>query len=276
MNNITTARETIGIIEEGGYVFGGRTVRLTSGDPAAVEVISPEKGKALVQKMRPAPGGTMCRFTLTGEDSFQAAARFQRPLVMNFANAHSPGGGFLLGANAQEEALCRCSTLYASISSKAAKEMYRFNNTHPSRVESDYMLLSEDVCVFRGPDLALLEKPFNVGVVTVPAPNRRGAAMLASKALCAGVMGDRIRVMCAAAAEKGYRDLILGAWGCGAFGNDPKTVSGLFREILIDENFGSYFDNVCFAIYGRPDSKNAAAFSQTFEKELDTKKSPAI
>lgn len=100
----------------------------------------------------------MCKVSVINADSFQAARQYENPLVMNFANAHNPGGGFKLGANAQEEALCRCSTLYASITSKEASKMYLYNNTHLSTVESDYMLYSPDVCVFRDEQYELLEE----------------------------------------------------------------------------------------------------------------------
>ena len=175
---------------------------------------------------------------------------------MNFANAHHAGGGFRLGANAQEEALCRCSTLYSSIKSEAAAAMYKYNNSHISCFESDNMLLSEEVCVFRDEKCELLEKPFQVAVVTIPAPNRRGAALIAAKSAVAETMTRRIRIMLAAAADHGYKNLVLGAWGCGAFGNSPADVSEYFRTVLIDEEFGRLFDEVCSAVYGKNDRKN--------------------
>lgn len=117
-----------------------------------------------------------CSFFLVDADSFQAAAGLENPLVMNFANARHPGGGFLSGARAQEESLCRCSTLYASIASDKGREMYQYNKDHPSPTDSDYMLLSPDVCVFRDIDGLFLEKPFSVSVWTMPAPDKWGRA----------------------------------------------------------------------------------------------------
>ena len=66
------------------------------------------------------------------------------------------------------------------------------------------------------------------------------------------------------AAENGYRSLILGAWGCGAFGNSPDDVSKAFRTALLDDGLGRYFSDVCFAIYGPEDGKNFLAFRNTF------------
>ncbi len=258
MNNIATAKESIKITRDRHYTLNGREVVLPDGDFTAAEVISPEEGTRLTA--REIPEGTMCAVTVTTEDSFQAARRYQSPCVMNFANAHHPGGGFLLGANAQEEALCRCSTLYASISSETAAKMYRFNNTHVSTVESDYMLYSPNVCVFRNERCELIEEPFIVSVITVPAPNRFGAAMLASEKTVRETMLRRIRIVLAAAAAHGNRELVLGAWGCGAFGNDPQKVAAYFRQVIADEGFGRSFSEICFAIYGSPDSRNYTAF----------------
>lgn len=262
MNNISIAKETIKITKNGGYILSGKEIRLIGGDHRAIEIYSPERGAALVEKM--AVGGELCRITTTAEDSFQAARRYFGACVLNFANAHHAGGGFLLGANAQEESLCRCSTLYASISSKPAAEMYHFNNTHPNAVESDYMLYSPDVCVFRDHKYNFLEEPFSVSVITAPAPNRRGAAMLASSELIEKTFVRRIRILLAIAAEHGHKDLVLGAWGCGAFGNRPDDVSEFFRTVLIDEGFGRLFDEVCFAVYGSEEGKNYRAFKSRF------------
>ena len=262
MNNMAIAQESIKITKEQRYVLNGREIELPAADHSAVEVYSPERGIGLLSE--PIPQGTMCRICVTNEDSFQAARRYDHPLVMNFANAHHAGGGFLIGANAQEEALCRCSTLYASINSKAAEEMYHYNNTHASPVESDYMLYSPDVCVFRNEKCELLETPFTAAVITVPAPNRYGAAMIVSKNTIRDTMCRRIRIMLKAAAKHGHKDLVLGAWGCGAFGNSPEDVSLFFREIIIDETYGNMFDEICFAIYGSTESRNYTAFYHTF------------
>ena len=264
MNNITIANETIKITADGFYEKDGKRVELPKYSFTAVTAYSPEKGAELL-KNTDVPDGKMCEITVTSEDSFNAASRFDTPFVMNFANAHKAGGGFRLGANAQEEALCRCSTLYASITSDGAKEMYRYNNTHLSSVESDYMLYSPDVCVFRGHHCELLEAPFMASVITVPAPNRRGAALLASGKKIAETMTRRIRIMLAIAAEHGHKNLVLGAWGCGAFGNKPDEVSEYFRKVIVDEGYGRFFDNICFAVYGKEDGRNILAFRKTFE-----------
>lgn len=266
MNNIKIANETISITKAGQYELNGRKIMLTSKSPDDVNVYSPEAGSGLIEKYSASDkSGDMCSITVTNEDSFTAASRFNNPLVMNFANAHGAGGGFRLGANAQEEALCRCSTLYASISSDKAAEMYKYNNTHLSSVESDYMLLSQNVCVFRDHKCQLIEEPFNVGVITIPAPNKRGAALFASNKKINETILRRIRIMLCIAAENGYRDLILGAWGCGAFGNSPVDVSSAFRQAIVDERMGSFFDNVCFAVYGSETGKNYISFKKTFE-----------
>ncbi len=266
MNNIEIANETLKITDEKFYMLGDKKIELLPLNFAAVEVVTPEFGTSLAQKyVNMSKDGKMCSFKVTNEDSFQAAHRYDNPFVMNFANAHHAGGGFRLGANAQEEALCRCSTLYASIKSDAAAVMYRYNNSHISRVESDHMLLSEEVCVFRNEKCELLEKPFYAAVVTIPAPNRHGAALIASKSLVAETMTRRIRIMLAVAAEHRYKNLVLGAWGCGAFGNSPTDVSEYFRTVLVDEEFGCFFDEVCFAVYGKPDGKNITEFRKKFE-----------
>lgn len=263
MNYIKIAKETIKITKEKKYVYDNQEVCLPECDYSDVKVYSPEDGERLLGEYTMENHNT-CKIVITSEDSYQAAARYDNPLVMNFANAHNPGGGFQLGATAQEEALCRCSTLYESISSKKAEEMYKYNNQNLSQVESDYMLLSE-VCVFRNNKCELLKNPFMVGVITVPAPNRIGAAMFASDKKVADAMIRRIRIMLLIAKENGYKNLVLGAWGCGAFHNKPETVAEYFKQVLLEENYGQYFDKVCFAIYGSENGKNITAFRKCFE-----------
>lgn len=261
------ANETIKITAARKYETGGKTIELPALDYKMVEVFSPEDGRKLLEEdISQYFGEKLCEIEVTGEDSFAAARRLEKPLVMNFANARYVGGGFLAGARAQEESLCRCSTLYASIKSSKAAEMYHYNRSHKSRVASDYMLLSPQVCVFRNEKYQLMENPFMAAVITLPAPNRHGAAALASNEHIAETMTRRIRIMLRIAAKHGYRELVLGAWGCGAFGNSPTDVSGYFKNVLIDEEYGRCFDRVVFAIYGKPEGRNITAFSKAFGK----------
>ena len=149
--------------------------------------------------------------------------------------------------------------------------MYHYNNTHLSKVESDYMLLSPKVCVFRTADCALTEDIFTTAVITVPAPNRFGAAVLASEKLLKETFLRRIRIMLRLSAKYGYESLVLGAWGCGAFGNKPEDVAEYFRQVLIDEGYGRYFETVCFAVLGNPEGKNYCAFEKMVKSYYSSK-----
>lgn len=266
MNNIAIGRETMRIISDCRYSINGKEVLFPEVDFNEVIVISPKDGEGLVKEDFSAyDTKKMCRVIVENADSFQAAKKYEHPLVMNFANAHNPGGGFLMGATAQEEALCRCSTLYSSITSDAAKEMYHYNNSHVSDVESDYMLLSPNVIVFRNEKCGLIPDYFTVGVVTVPAPNRRGMAIAAPEKKIEETMVRRIRIMLAAAVKYGYGNLVLGAWGCGAFGNSAKKVAGYFKQVIADEGYGRYFDEISFAVYGSEKGHNITAFREVWE-----------
>lgn len=74
-----------------------------------------------------------------------------------------------------------------------------------------------------------------------------------------------MRIMFRIAAKHGHRNLILGAWGCGAFGNNPNDVASDFKTVLVDEHYGKFFDEVCFAVYGCASSANVRAFYAVFD-----------
>lgn len=254
-NLIKVAKETIHICECGYYEFDGKKIELNADDKpdfSEVKVYSPDT----LENMRMEHIETdntkveRCRFTFSELDSLETAAKYENALVMNFANAHVPGGGFLAGATAQEESLCRCSTLYASISSDKAKGMYSYNTKHLSSTDSHYMLLSPDVWVFRNYKCELLKIPYKVGIITVPAPNRHGKAIFTNKSVLKKVMTDRIRHMLNVAHDNKYRYLVLGAWGCGAFGNKAEDVADYFYKVLVGEKYSQWFDEVCFAVLG--------------------------
>ncbi|MCR5214539.1 MAG: TIGR02452 family protein [Eubacterium sp.] len=266
MNNIFVAHETLEICKKRQYEVNGRIVTFPESDFEGVEAITPEMGKNLLgQELEFPEDGQMCRLSVINSDSYAAAHRYDKALVLNFANAHVPGGGFLHGANAQEEALCRCSTLYPSITSDQGMAMYKYNNTHINSVESDYMLISENVLVFRDEKLNLLEEPFVTSVITAPAPNRYGAGAFASPSKIKDTFERRTRIILRAAIERGYKNVVLGAWGCGAFGNKPSEVAGYFKRVIVEEKLGLFFNEICFAIYGNENGRNIMAFRKIFD-----------
>lgn len=276
IENIKIARETLRIVREGRYrTSSGREVMLPSPSGyGTAEVIDTRQNRESVTRRN--AGLFPCRFSVVAQDTFEAARRIFHPVVLSFANAFVPGGAFLLGSGTQEESLCRRSALYAAISSREAKGFYSYSRTHPVSQPHGRILYVGDVCVFRGTDNGFLEKPYVVDVVSAAAPNRRGFDCLLSRRRRNEVIIDRIRAIAFAAAFHGRRSLVLGAWGCGAFGNLPEDVAACFRRVLVDEGLCSFFDEVVFAIHGGENSRNFVAFQNAFSSLPETQKAVGI
>jgi uncharacterized protein (TIGR02452 family) len=168
---------------------------------------------------------------------FDAGAR---PLALNFANGVVPGGGFLRGARAQEEVLCRSSALYATLEGDPMYQAHRLQGNYES---SAWAILSPYVPVFRSDDGTSLDAPWPLTVLTCAAPVAEGVGQPRSGDLLAA----RILRVLAVARGYGYQSLVLGAWGCGAFGNDPVRTAGGFRDALA-EPFRGAFSEVVFAV----------------------------
>jgi uncharacterized protein (TIGR02452 family) len=176
----------------------------------------------------------------------------EKVLCLNFASAKNPGGGFLRGSQAQEESLARASALYACINPKRA--YYGANRGCGTCLYTDQMIYSPAVPVFRGQDDELLASPHNVSMITAPAVNagavRRNEPSNAAR--IDGVMLGRIEKVLSLAVLHGYKSLVLGAWGCGVFKNDPADVAGQFcRHLREGDLFVGFFDTVVFAVLDR-------------------------
>jgi uncharacterized protein (TIGR02452 family) len=175
-----------------------------------------------------------------------------RVLALNFASAKNPGGGFLNGSQAQEESLARASGLYACISPHRA--MYEANRRCPSCLYTDHIIYSPDVPVFRDDADALLDEPYLVSFLTAPAVNagvvRAREPQNATR--IEAVMLGRVEKVLAVAAVNGHDALVLGAWGCGVFGNEPEQVAGWFAAHLTGTGrFRAAFRRVVFAVLDR-------------------------
>lgn len=260
--NKKTAAENERIVLSGQYTIGDKTVRLCHSleEHQSVIVLDP----SIIEKIK---NGNLtlqyddCVIQVFDADSF----RYPNALVMNFANAKYPGGGYRSGAHAQEECLCLQSTLYASLSSERAEEMYEHNMAINDPFDSDYMLISPVVEVFRNSDESLKEDPFTTAVITLPAPNRNGRARFKSDEEIRRLFEHRIRNMLYCAAFHNYETITLGAWGCGSFGNDPRTVAEAFRKVLVDENLRRFFKRIDFAIPRGAGNDNYKVFRDVLE-----------
>lgn len=190
---------------------------------------------------------------VTGESAFVAARRLAGPVaVLNFSSARNPGGGYLNGAQAQEEALCRSSALYTCL--LEARAFYDHHRAHRDPFYTDRVIHSPDVPVFRDDRGRLLDEPFLAGFLTSAAPNagvvrRRSPEQAAELPAALAARAERVVEV---AAHHGYRRLVLGAWGCGVFQNDPETVAEAFRALLgPGGRFARTFERVTFAVLDR-------------------------
>ena len=150
--------------------------------------------------------------------------------ALNFANAMYAGGAYVLGGNAQEESLCRASMLYYTIRNQ--KDYYRRNRLHILPDYTDTMIYSENVPIIRNDFGELLEKTVLCNFITSPAVNRTFAKFIFSQKKINNIMYSRIEKIIILSLEKKTDILILGAFGCGMFGNRRETILPMFEEII--------------------------------------------
>ncbi|NBN95760.1 MAG: TIGR02452 family protein, partial [Verrucomicrobia bacterium] len=184
---------------------------------------------------------------------------------LNFAAATNPGGGFLTGARAQEEYLCRSSALYLSIKDSP---MYAYHRREGHKRYSDAMIYSPDVPVFRDDEHGLLPSPYHAAFITSAAPLTKHLHP-EELTLVADILRQRIWKILTVAQTHGHDSLVLGAWGCGAFGNDGNQVAALFRWAL-EVDFKGAFKEVTFAIVDTsPEKKFIGPFAECFLKNSE-------
>lgn len=275
------AQETLKILEAGAYTSPSGQPRSIAAAQAHARahtlLYTPAQGAALLgEPHTPTPVGYPASLNIqvlamrTQEAALQLAqAGHQDILVLNFASARNPGGGFTNGAKAQEEDLCRCSGLY--LCQLEQMDYYHANRDQASMLYTDHVIYSPDVPWFRARSRELLEEPFLASVITAPAPNagqaRRRSALVEPQ--LQETLARRAGIVLAIARAHKRRTLVLGAWGCGVFDNAPAQVAEVFDQWLQDARFADAFDRVVFAIYARDKhDKNLSAFERRFSSWL--------
>lgn len=222
----------------------------------------------------PATGPHQTAYEVTNETTLSAhrrhLAKGLNVVSLNFASATSPGGGFLTGARAQEEYLCRSSALYLTIKDSP---MYAFHRREGHLRYSDAMIYSPEVPVFRDDDHALLTAPYHAAFITSAAPLAKHLHP-EELTILPEILRQRIRKILTVAQVHGHDSLVLGAWGCGAFGNDGSQVSALFKWVLA-EDFKGAFKEVTFAIVDTSTEKKfIAPFAERFHRPTEVDLDP--
>ena len=212
---------------------------------------------------------------VTKNRSFEAAAQYmeQHVCVLNFASATNPGGGVTHGSSAQEECLCRCSTLYNCLNTRAMWDgFYTPHRRSGNPLHNDDIIFTPNVQVLKDDDYRPLVDPFAVDVITCAAPNLReqpanpynpgdGDVKRISKDELYQLHKQRAHRILTVAAQNETDVLILGAFGCGAFCNDPMVVAQAYKNVLPE--FVHHFKTIEFAVYCPPhDDSNYHAFKE--------------
>jgi uncharacterized protein (TIGR02452 family) len=269
------AKETVEIVDRGSYQSPkGKQVKIKDAVAACLSgtrLHSPEALEEIRREVRSQP----CAFAETSievvnETTLSGISRLlgmgeSRIGVLNFASAKNPGGGFLNGSEAQEESLARSSALHASL--LKAWDFYEKHRNSPSLLYSDSMIASPACPVFRDEEGALLEEPQLADFITSPAPNAGAAADNRPEdlPLIPETFRRRSEYVLSLAAAMQCECLVLGAWGCGVFRNDPALVAGVFRNWLKDESWHGRFKRVVFSVLDRSAEQEAfKAFDTAF------------
>lgn len=261
------ASETVRVLQQGYYQAPNDSIANITDDLqqclAKTQFYDPDRLEKICDRiLEQSPQFQQTTFSVVNETTLQGAARLSqneeitRIGVLNFASAKNPGGGFLKGAHAQEESLARSSGLYRSL--LKAPQYYEHHRQQQSCLYSDRMIYSPQCPVFRKDDGIFLEQPYFVDFITSPAPNAGAIARNSPREIAQipATLHARSQKILALAASYNCDALVLGAWGCGVFRNDPQRVAEIFLNHLgVEGKFWGRFQTVLFSVLDSSRSK---------------------
>ena len=205
---------------------------------------------------------------VSAKRSLEAAQQYakagKKVCVLNFASATNPGGGVVKGSSAQEECICRCTTLYPCLNiSELWSNFYGPHRAACNPLNNSDCIYTPDVVVFKSdtdfPEPLEKNAWWKTDILTCaapnlrenpsnsmnPQPNSKPAAVTPQQ--LKELLTVRIRRIFKVAAAKGCDVLILGAFGCGAFRNPPQIVAQVFAEVMQD--FIYHFETIEYAVF---------------------------
>ena len=268
MDRKAIARQTLEILKQGKYTYQDTAVTIREAHLYSVEhsrLFTPKQGEQLLHeyagKHTGDRGTSTCETAAGHSDACRqevknistvdavlelSAEGAAHTGVLNFASAKNPGGGFLNGAMAQEESLAASGGLYKTLT--VHEEYYRANRGTSSMIYTDHAIYSPEVVFFRDGSFRLLETLVTASVLTLPAVNM-GQVILKGEdiGMARIAMRRRMELALALFADNGAKNLVLGAYGCGVFRNDPVQVAAWWKELL-ESGYGTYFDHIVYAV----------------------------
>ena len=231
------------------------------------------------------PKTNKAKIVVSGKRSLEAAEVYakqgKKVCVLNFASATNPGGGVVNGSSAQEECICRCTTLYPCLNNdNLSMEFYKPHRKAANPLYNNDCIYTPNVCVFKSDinfhELLSRDRWWRVNILTCAAPNLRErpsnpmnphAGYKQAKLTPAELetlLTSRIRRIFDVVVANGNEVLILGAFGCGAFRNPPEIVAKVFYNVMQD--FLGYFDTIEYAVYH---TEREVANYEAFQKILN-------
>lgn len=259
-----------GIAEDNDKILGGGGFLLGDGQSVEVPAVAAELVNGLPNEDSAATTSTSLfpatSFCVANVDTLTAALVLGDACALNHANAATPGGRYRHGGRAQEEDLCRClPQLWPSLESAAISGWYPL---HPSSV-----LVSRSLLAVRR--VGTYERCASLGTVTIltaampcGVADRRPAGGWANSPWAVDVR-PRIRAVLHAARSTGRPNLVLGAFGCGAFGNPAGPVAAIFRDLLRSDEFRGAFKRVVFAVLDPLGTGNIGPFRKELASLAD-------
>lgn len=233
-----------------------------------------------------ATGNRAGKVVVSGKRTLEASEVYskqgKRVCILNFASATNPGGGVVHGSSAQEEAICRCSTLYSCLNTrKMWNEFYTPHRNADNPLYNDDCIFTPDVKVFKSdinfPELLPEGEWWDVDVITCAAPNLRRIPSNRMNPSAGSKKADitynglralhtaRIQRIFEVAMKNGAEVLILGAFGCGAFCNPPELVAEVFAKFT--EKYRDNFDVIEYAVFHTErETANYKAFKDAMKR----------
>lgn len=265
------AQDTLKILKQGFYQTpAGERIDIGSKQKYAetgTKLYSPKLSDELLEQRIAQPNSIETKFLVKHATTLDAVRGMieegkTNVACLNFASAKNPGGGFLGGSQAQEESIARSTGLHNC--QMIGWEYYEVNRNTKSCIYTDYMIYSPNVPILKNEEGVNLNRLNLVSIITAPAvnfgvvENREPEKVPQVK----GIMKRRIAKVLAIALEHGHQHIVLGAWGCGVFQNDPNDVARWFKDV-IEEQFKNEFLEIVFAVF----SKNEK-FIRAFQNEF--------